>query len=239
MRHVRSRFPSRKVEFLLVCDEVGLQAACFNRACRLDWIRRFDAGGALHCARAVRMSRLGFDPDAPFWVADARRVPSPNEDARPRGVVIDAIVVHGISLPAGHFGGPHVEALFTNRIDPLAHPDFADLRDLRVSAHFLVRRDGELLQFVAVDRRAWHAGVSSLDGRERCNDFSVGIELEGTDCVPYTDAQYERLAALVTLLRGACPGITSQRIVGHSDIAPGRKTDPGPAFDWPRLRKLL
>jgi AmpD protein len=169
----------------------------------------------------------------------AKRVRSPNQDARPAGAPIDLLVVHGISLPPGRFGGPHIERLFTNRLDPEAHPFFATIAGLEVSSHLLVRRDGAVVQFVPFGARAWHAGASEFAGRARCNDFSIGIELEGTDAAPYTARQYARLAQLARLLMRAYPGITWRRIVGHSDIAPGRKTDPGPSFDWRRLRALL
>jgi N-acetyl-anhydromuramoyl-L-alanine amidase len=152
------------------------------------------------------------------------------------GTEISLIVVHGISLPPGEFAGDNVERLFTNRLDPGGHPYFASIATLRVSAHFLIRRDGELLQFVACGSRAWHAGESSWRERSACNDFSVGIELEGTDDVPYGSAQYAVLGRLVRALRVR---YAIEDVVGHSDIAPGRKTDPGPAFDWPRLRRLL
>jgi AmpD protein len=144
--------------------------------------------------------------------------------------------VHGISLPPGEFGGDAIERLFTNRLDPSGHPYFASIASLKVSAHFLIRRDGELAQFVGCNERAWHAGVSSWRGRERCNDYSVGIELEGTDDIPYAAAQYTKLARVVRALRRAYP---IAEVVGHNDVAPGRKTDPGPAFDWARLRRLL
>jgi AmpD protein len=161
-----------------------------------------------------------------------RYVPSPNSDERPVGTLPDLIVVHGISLPPGEFGGDAIEALFTNRLDPAEHPAFADVAALKVSAHFLIRRDGTLVQYVPVTRRAWHAGVSRYCARERCNDFSVGIELEGTDEVPYEPAQYAQLAALVQALRVGWPSLALAPVVGHSDVAPGRKTDPGRAFDW-------
>jgi AmpD protein len=147
--------------------------------------------------------------------------------------------VHGISLPPGEFGGGHIAELFTNRLDPGAHPYFAEIAHLRVSAHLLIRRDGELLQFVPFHQRAWHAGVSSFEGRNACNDFSVGIELEGVDDLPYEPVQLERLAAVIRALSRAYPAIRPDRVVGHSDVAPGRKTDPGPAFDWRRLHALL
>ncbi len=166
----------------------------------------------------------------------ARHVPSPNRDARPPDTAVTLLVVHGISLPPGEFGGDAIEALFTNRIDPRVHPYYATIAHLRVSAHFLIRRDGEIVQFVGCDERAWHAGVSSWRGRERCNDYSIGVELEGTDDVPYASAQYAHLARLVKALRRRYP---IADIVGHSDVAPGRKTDPGTAFDWARLRRAL
>jgi AmpD protein len=161
-----------------------------------------------------------------------RIVDSPNQDARPPGVEINLVVIHSISLPPGEFGGDAIERLFTNRLDPAAHPYFESIAHLRVSSHFLVRRDGALVRFVPVERRAWHAGASSWRGRGRCNDFSVGIELEGADDAPFGDAQYSALAALVLRLRAALP---LRAIAGHSEIAPGRKTDPGPRFDWQRL----
>jgi AmpD protein len=167
------------------------------------------------------------------WLAGARRVPSPNCDRRPGGVEVSLLVLHSISLPRGKYGrvsgGSAVESLFTNRLDPAAHPSFADLAGLRVSAHFLVYRDGALVQFVPLQDRAWHAGVSNWRGRERCNDFSVGIELEGTDDSAFTDAQYARFAQLARRLQALLP---IRDIAGHSDIAPGRKTDPGARFDW-------
>lgn len=148
-------------------------------------------------------------------------------------------MVHGISLPPGKFGGPHIDELFTGRLDPRAHPYFRSIAGLEVSSHLLIRRTGEVVQYVALQKRAWHAGKSSFRGRERCNDFSVGIELEGTDDQPYTGAQYRRLATVIRLLRRGLPSLAAAPVVGHSDVAPGRKTDPGPSFDWPRLRKLL
>ncbi|GAB4361680.1 MAG: 1,6-anhydro-N-acetylmuramyl-L-alanine amidase AmpD [Gammaproteobacteria bacterium] len=169
----------------------------------------------------------------------ARWVPSPNCDARPPGVTPDLVVIHGISLPPGEFGGSWIEALFTNRLDPTAHPFFTEIESLRVSAHLLIRRDGGMIQFVSFNDRAWHAGASCYGGRENCNDFAIGIELEGTDEVPYRDEQYEQLTAVVTALLEAYPTLSSERIVGHCDIAPGRKSDPGPAFDWQRLRAGL
>ena len=169
----------------------------------------------------------------------ARQCCSPNCDDRPAECQPDLIVIHNISLPPGEFGGPHIDELFTNSLDPLAHAYFTEIADVRVSAHFLIRRDGELVQYVPVAQRAWHAGESCHAGRERCNDFSIGIELEGADDVPYEEAQYHALAALIRQLRAALPSLAGGDIVGHSDIAPGRKTDPGAAFDWGRLDTLL
>lgn len=163
------------------------------------------------------------------WLRGVRRVVSPNCDARPDGERITLIVIHAISLPPEQFGGPGVIELFTNRLDPAAHPYYATIHTLRVSAHFFIRRDGELIQFVPTTARAWHAGVSSWGGRERCNDFSIGIELEGCDTIAFDAAQYRTLAALLKRLRRCYPGV---EVVGHADIAPGRKTDPGPCFDW-------
>lgn len=173
------------------------------------------------------------------WLAGARHVPSPNCDARPAGILPELLVIHGISLPPGGFGGPWIERLFTNDLPADAHPYFATIEGLRVSSHLLIRRDGEVVQFVPFNARAWHAGVSSYHGRERCNDFSIGIELEGTDELAYEPAQYRVLARVIRLLCAAYPGLSTQHLVGHSDIAPGRKSDPGDAFDWQRLRALL
>ncbi|VCU69497.1 1,6-anhydro-N-acetylmuramyl-L-alanine amidase AmpD [Pigmentiphaga humi] len=171
--------------------------------------------------------------DAAGWIVHpaVRIAPSPNHDERPAGTDASLLVVHNISLPPGEFGGPCIEALFTNTLDCDAHPWFDCLRGLRVSAHFLIDRHGRVTQFVSTDRRAWHAGVSSFEGRERCNDFSLGIELEGTDTLPYTDAQYASLAWLTALL---CERHPLRHVRGHEHIAPGRKTDPGPSFDWGR-----
>lgn len=173
------------------------------------------------------------------WLKGARRLLSPNEDERPAGMSIDMVVVHGISLPPGEYGGPWIDALFSNNLDPRAHPYFQEIAGLRVSSHLLIRRTGEITQYVSFDRRAWHAGVSCFRGRERCNDFSIGIELEGADDQPYTPAQYDELAKVTAALIASYPKITCDRIVGHADIAPGRKTDPGPAFDWERYRQAL
>ena len=171
--------------------------------------------------------------DTEGWLTGARRIPSPNCDERPAGVAIELIVIHAISLPPGEFGGSGIVELFTNRLDPGRHPYYAAIADLRVSAHFLIRRDGALLQFVPCRLRAWHAGASSWHGRERCNDFSLGVELEGDDSSSFEDAQYERLVPLTRALQQAYP---VRDLVGHCDIAPGRKTDPGRHFDWARFR---
>jgi AmpD protein len=169
----------------------------------------------------------------------ARQVPSPNFDARPPGVEADLIVVHGISLPPGEFGGPWIERLFTNSLPIDMHPYFAEIGGLRVSSHLLVARDGSLTQFVKFTDRAWHAGQSSYNGRSACNDFSIGVELEGIDTLDYEAAQYDALAEAVAALAEAYPGLSAERLVGHSDISPGRKTDPGPAFDWERARRCI
>lgn len=166
-------------------------------------------------------------------VTGIRYVKSPNEDERPAGERISLIVIHSISLPPGQFGGPGVESLFTNTLDYSQHPYYGQLEGLRVSAHFFIRRNGEIMQFVSCDRRAWHAGLSSWKGQVRCNDFSIGIELEGADDSPFAAPQYDSLALLTNALRRHYP---IEDVVGHSDIAPGRKTDPGPAFEWDRLR---
>ena len=172
------------------------------------------------------------------WLTTATRRPSPFCNVRPMGEV-SLLVVHGISLPPGEYGGPWIDDLFLGRLDPSAHPYFATIAHLQVSAHCLIRRDGEVVQYVPFTARAWHAGVSQFDGREACNDFSIGIELEGTDTDPYTDAQYRQLAAITRALLATYPRLTRERIAGHADIAPGRKTDPGPAFDWAGYRALL
>ena len=173
------------------------------------------------------------------WVDQARRVPSPNCNERPDPADISLIVIHNISLPPNRFGGAYIDQLFSNCLDPAEHPYFAEIADLRVSSHFLLRRDGELVQYVPCDKRAWHAGRSQWCGRENCNDFALGIELEGTDDVPYTDIQYRCLAALIRTLRQYYPGIAADAITGHEHIAPGRKTDPGPSFDWDALEARL
>lgn len=173
----------------------------------------------------------GADADA-GWLSIARRIPSPNFDERPADTAICLVVVHAISLPPGEFGGQGIVDLFTNAIDPQAHPYYREIAGLRVSAHFLIRRDGDLIQFVSTAQRAWHAGISQWAGRERCNDFSIGIELEGWDEMPFENAQYRMLNFLLAEL---WPRYPLQAVVGHSEIAPGRKTDPGPSFDWSKV----
>lgn len=165
----------------------------------------------------------------------ARLCLSPNRDARPDPDDITGILIHGISLPPGEFGGDFIDRLFTNTLDPAAHPCFREIAGLRVSAHLLLRRDGSIIQYVPFHERAWHAGESCWGGRGACNDFTIGVELEGTDDIPYADDQYERLIEIVAALASAYPRLAPASIVGHCDVAPGRKTDPGPAFDWARL----
>ncbi|WP_248798784.1 1,6-anhydro-N-acetylmuramyl-L-alanine amidase AmpD [Pseudomonas sp. MWU13-2105] len=180
---------------------------------------------------------MQLDP-ASGWCQDVRHCPSPNFNQRPAGE-ISLLVIHNISLPPGQFATGKVQEFFQNRLDVTEHSYFEGIANLRVSAHFLIERDGVVTQFVSCLERAWHAGVSSFEGRETCNDFSLGIELEGTDDLPFTEAQYLALIGLTRQLRAAYPAITPQRICGHSDIAPGRKTDPGPAFDWGRFRAAV
>ena len=170
---------------------------------------------------------------------EARQQPSPNCDVRPDETDISLIVIHGISLPPGKFGDDYIDQLFCNQLNPEEHPYFKEIAGLKVSSHLLIRRDGEIVQYVPLQKRAWHAGVSRYQSRESCNDFSIGIELEGEDETPYTDAQYNMLAELIRELIATYPRLTQQTIAGHSDIAPGRKTDPGAAFDWPLLNRLL
>jgi len=170
------------------------------------------------------------------WLSAARACPSPNFGPRPAGVVVDLVVIHSISLPPGEYGGDAIERLFTNRLDWDAHPYYGEIRGLQVSAHFLVRRDGELLQFVSCEQRAWHAGRSSWRGRENCNDYSVGIELEGLEGELFEAAQYDTLAGLLRSLVQLHP---IEAVVGHEHVAPGRKCDPGPGFDWPLLMRML
>ncbi len=173
--------------------------------------------------------------DESGWLPGVRRILSPNCDERPADEPVCLVVIHAISLPPNEFGGPGIIQLFTNCLDPADHPYFSEIRTLRVSAHFLVRRDGESIQFVACSRRAWHAGASRWRGRENCNDFSIGIELEGCDHLPFEDVQYLALNRLLAELQHR---YRIAAVVGHSDIAPGRKTDPGPCFDWRRLRAV-
>ena len=173
------------------------------------------------------------------WLSGCRQVPSPNCHRRAQDQSIELVVIHNISLPPGEFGGNDVERLFTNSLDPQAHPYFEDIAKLEVSAHFFIRRDGEVVQFVSIEDCAWHAGVSEWRGRNRCNDFSIGIELEGTDTDIYSETQYQVLEQLLVICRNALPAIDENAIVGHSDIAPGRKTDPGPSFDWRELERRL
>ncbi|MDR0735591.1 MAG: 1,6-anhydro-N-acetylmuramyl-L-alanine amidase AmpD [Zoogloeaceae bacterium] len=170
------------------------------------------------------------------WLSSAQRIASPNFDARPAGEAVSLIVLHSISLPPEAFGGPYVAALFTNTLDCSAHPYFAQLIDTRVSTHFFIRRDGGLIQFVSTADRAWHAGKSRWQGRENCNDFSIGIELEGSERQAFAAAQYAALWPLLAALRAHYP---VRAIVGHEHVAPGRKTDPGPHFDWIALAKRL
>lgn len=173
------------------------------------------------------------------WVVGVRRVSSPNHDERPAGASLSLIVVHGISLPPGEYGNGWIDRFFCNDLPADAHPYFATITNLTVSSHVLIARDGTLTQYVPFDRRAWHAGKSQYCGRSACNDFSVGIELEGTDDLPYAAAQYRALGELIAALRRGYPTLRNAEIVGHSDIAPGRKTDPGPAFDWKELEREL
>jgi N-acetyl-anhydromuramoyl-L-alanine amidase len=172
-------------------------------------------------------------------LAGVRQVLSPHFNARPAGVAPDLIVVHNISLPPGEFGGPWIDRLFTGNLPPDAHPFFREVADLAVSSHALIRREGRIIQYVPFGERAWHAGRSNYQGRESCNDFSIGIELEGSDETAFTDAQYEQLTALVQALLAVYPTLSPTHITGHSVIAPGRKTDPGPHFDWARFRAQL
>lgn len=173
------------------------------------------------------------------WLSTATALASPNADSRPDKSDISLLVIHNISLPPGQFGGGHVAELFTNTLDPNTHPYFAEIANFKVSAHLLIDREGVVIQFVPFDQRAWHAGVSAFAGRPACNDFSIGIELEGTDTDPYTHLQYECLVKITQCLIAEYPALSSERVAGHSDIAPDRKTDPGPAFDWARFKALI
>lgn len=173
------------------------------------------------------------------WLSDATRTPSPNFDERADPYDISLIVIHCISLPPGDFGKHYIDRLFCNKLDPEEHPYFQDIYQLAVSAHVLIKRDASCVQYVSFDKRAWHAGQSCYQGRERCNDFSIGIELEGTELSAYTDEQYKQLAVVIDALLKSYPHLSKNRITGHSDIAPGRKTDPGESFDWQKLFGLL
>ncbi|WP_260259911.1 1,6-anhydro-N-acetylmuramyl-L-alanine amidase AmpD [Vibrio intestinalis] len=177
--------------------------------------------------------------DSKGWYANAKHVPSPYYDQRSNSSDISLLVIHNISLPPGQFGGPYIEQFFTGKLNPDEHPFFKVIHNMGVSAHCLIRRDGEIIQFVSFLDRAWHAGVSSFAGRERCNDYSIGIELEGSDYVAYTDEQYQALHSITQHLMRTYPQITLPRITGHQYIAPLRKTDPGLVFDWPRYKQLL
>ncbi len=178
------------------------------------------------------------DPSS-HLIVGVRYVPSPNADDRPDACFPSLIVIHNISLPPNEFGGPYIEQLFTNQLDPNAHPYFESIVEQQVSAHVLIRRDGSIVQFVPFNRRAWHAGLSEYQGRSNCNDFAIGIELEGADEAPYEDVQYSVLATLIDMLRIVYPSLCKDKIVGHSEISPDRKTDPGLAFDWKRLNNEL
>jgi AmpD protein len=195
---------------------------------------------------AVKPRRRDLEPMFPFqlnvetgWLEGVCQIPSPNCDDRPPDAGIELVVVHGISLPPGEYGGDAIDKLFTNALSVDAHPYFAEIAHLRVSTHALIKRTGVITQYVPFHKRAWHAGVSCFQGRPSCNDFSIGIELEGSDQDLYQDEQYEALAGLTRILWDVWPGITRERVVGHSDIAPGRKTDPGVGFCWEKFHSLL
>jgi len=185
------------------------------------------------------MEPFTIDKDTGLLTGADKFILSPNHNERPENTEIDLLVIHGISLPPAEFGGPYIEALFTNTLDPRCHPYFQQIADLRVSAHVLIRRRGEIIQFVPLNKRAWHAGVSEFQGRNNCNDFSIGIELEGTDTQAYEEIQYQQLARLARVICQTYPAITCDHIVGHSEIAPGRKTDPGQAFNWSYFHHLI
>jgi len=172
-------------------------------------------------------------------LSGVRQIPSPNRDERPSGTLVDSLIIHAISMPPGEYGGDDIEHLFCNSMDFECHPFYQTISGLTVSAHLLIRRDGEVIQFVPFHLRAWHAGQSALGGRTRVNDFSIGIELEGSDYWPFEEAQYEALISVTRALRRAYPEITNERIAGHAEIAPDRKTDPGPYFNWERYREAL
>jgi AmpD protein len=173
------------------------------------------------------------------WLTEITQTPSPNFNSRPDENDVSLIVIHCISLPPQNFGGDYIEQLFCNRLNPDEHPYFKTIYQMQVSAHLLIKRDGEMVQYVAFNQRAWHAGVSNYQGRENCNDFSIGIELEGTETIPYTAAQYQQLVQVINVLLQHYPKLSKQRITGHSDIAPLRKTDPGDSFIWEELWRLL
>jgi AmpD protein len=189
--------------------------------------------------RSMSIHSTSFTIDQQGWIQPALHLSSPNFNQRPQNTEINLLVIHNISLPAGEFGGNYISQLFCNTLDCSQHETFADLQDLRVSSHVFIDRDGRVTQFVSLHDRAWHAGVSHFDGRDNCNDFSIGIELEGTDTTPYTIGQYHALAQLARVLMQKYPAINKDRIVGHNTIAPGRKTDPGESFDWPYFFSLL
>lgn len=177
--------------------------------------------------------------DANGWYCSAKHSPSPFFDQRPLGKTISLLVIHNISLPPGQFGGPYIEQFFNGNLSATAHPYFATIAHMRVSAHCLIRRDGEVIQFVSFNQRAWHAGVSNFAGEDRCNDYAIGIELEGTDFVAYTEAQYQALTEITHSLMACYPAITPSRVTGHQYIAPQRKTDPGLSFDWRYFKQSL
>jgi N-acetyl-anhydromuramoyl-L-alanine amidase len=193
---------------------------------------------AIRAMTPAKKKKYRTDP-ATGLIEPALQRPSPNQDERPAGCQPELIVIHGISLPPGEFGGDGIERLFTNSLDWDAHPYYAEIRGMQVSSHLLLQRDGALTQFVPFTSRAWHAGESRFRGRSRCNDFSLGIELEGTDDTPYTDLQYDTLGPVILSIFAAYSALTIRTIAGHCDISPGRKTDPGPVFDWPRLYDSL
>ncbi len=173
------------------------------------------------------------------WLTDIQHIPSPNTNPRPDEQDISLLVIHCISLPPQQFGGDYISQLFCNQLNPQVHPYFKSIYQLQVSAHLLIRREGQIIQYVPFNQRAWHAGVSCYQGRDNCNDFSIGIELEGTETLAYTDTQYQQLAGVIQVLFANYPTLTSEHITGHSDIAPQRKTDPGNAFSWKKLHTLL
>ncbi len=188
--------------------------------------------------RVYEKENVMFNPQIGL-LPETTHLPSPNQDERPNNTDIDMIVIHGISLPPGQFGGDTIERFFCNQLDTSGNPALADISHLKVSSHLLIKRTGEIVQFVPFTKRAWHAGESFFEGRVRCNDFSIGIELEGTDDIPYEPVQYKQLSRAILAIMQAYPKITIGRVVGHADIAPGRKTDPGAAFDWSYLKGML